>query len=59
MSPAAPVWVGPGRSACYLVSLGYNARKAIDEVRAKRPGSIETKVQEEAVKTSEKQIGQA
>jgi len=45
--------------ACYLVSLGYNALEAIDEVRAKRPGSIETKDQEEAVKTYAKQIGVA
>ncbi len=34
---------------CYLVSLGYSAQEAINEVRAKRPGSIETKTQEEAV----------
>ena len=34
---------------CFLVSLGYNAQEAINEVRAKRPGSIETKTQEEAV----------
>jgi atypical dual specificity phosphatase len=45
--------------ACYLVSLGYNALEATDEVRAKRPGSIETKDQEEAVKTYAKQIGVA
>lgn len=36
--------------ACYLVSQGYEAGAAIDEVRAKRPGSIETKSQEETVK---------
>jgi atypical dual specificity phosphatase len=35
--------------ACYLVSLGYNALEAINEVRAKRPGSIETKAQEEVI----------
>jgi len=36
--------------ACYLVSLGYNSIEAINEVRVRRPGSIETKTQEEAVK---------
>lgn len=36
--------------ACYLVSQGYEATAAIDEVRTKRPGSIETKSQEDAVK---------
>lgn len=36
--------------ACYLVSQGYEAGAAIDEVRAKRPGSIETKSQEETVR---------
>ncbi len=35
--------------ACYLVSKGYNAAEAIEEVRAKRPGSLETTEQEEAV----------
>src|SRR3972149_5303624 len=29
--------------ACYLVSKGHSARKAISEVREKRPGSIETR----------------
>ncbi len=32
--------------ACYLVSKGYNAIKAIELVRIKRPGSIETNEQE-------------
>ena len=36
---------------CFLFSLGYNAQEAINEVRAKRPGSIETQTQEEAVET--------
>ena len=36
--------------ACYLVSQGYQGDIAIDEVRAKRPGSIETISQEDAVK---------
>ena len=35
--------------ACYLVSNGLDAEKAINEVRAKRPGSIETKAQSDAV----------
>ncbi len=35
--------------ACYLVSKGYNAEKAIELVREKRPGSIETSEQEKIV----------
>jgi atypical dual specificity phosphatase len=35
--------------ACYLVSKGYNAVDAIEEVRTKRPGSLETIEQEEVV----------
>ena len=35
--------------ACYLVSKGYNAADAIEEVRTKRPGSLETIEQEEIV----------
>ena len=35
--------------ACYLVSKGYDAAKAIKVVRTKRPGSIETIEQEELV----------
>jgi len=35
--------------ACYLVSKGYDAQKAIGVVRIKRPGSIETSQQEEVV----------
>ncbi len=35
--------------ACYLVSEGYSAASAIEEVRTKRPGSIETIEQEEIV----------
>lgn len=35
--------------ACYLVSKGYDAETAIEEVRTKRPGSIETIEQEEVV----------
>ncbi len=41
--------------ACYLVSKGYNAAKAIEEVRVKRPGSIETVEQEELVMKYEDQ----
>ena len=44
---------GVGRTgtmlACYLVSKGYNAADAIEEVRTKRPGSVETIEQEEVV----------
>jgi atypical dual specificity phosphatase len=36
--------------ACYLVSIGFGADSAVQEVRARRPGSIETKAQEEAVR---------
>ncbi len=36
--------------ACYLVRQGFEADAAINEVRAKRPGSIETNSQEEVVK---------
>ncbi|MDO8490581.1 MAG: dual specificity protein phosphatase family protein [Dehalococcoidia bacterium] len=67
LSEGRPVGVscgaGIGRTgtilACYLVSQGYEAGAAMDEVRAKRPGSIERKSQEEAVKAYakvEKQI---
>jgi atypical dual specificity phosphatase len=35
--------------ACYLVSKGYKATDAIEDVRTKRPGSIETIEQEEVV----------
>ena len=41
--------------ACYLVSKGYNAAKAIEEVRVKRPGSVETIEQEELVMKYEAQ----
>ena len=36
--------------ACYLVSKGHDADAAINEVRNKRPGSIETEAQENVVK---------
>ncbi|MDR4508834.1 MAG: dual specificity protein phosphatase family protein [Candidatus Brocadiaceae bacterium] len=35
--------------ACYLVCKGYNAETAIEEVRKKRPGSVETVEQEETI----------
>ncbi|MGB8348181.1 MAG: dual specificity protein phosphatase 23 [Ktedonobacteraceae bacterium] len=35
--------------ACYLVSQGYSAREAIEQVSTKRPGSIETPEQKAAV----------
>jgi atypical dual specificity phosphatase len=35
--------------ACYLVSKGYSASDAIEEVRIRRPGSLETIEQEEVV----------
>ncbi|MBS1258453.1 MAG: hypothetical protein MAG551_01512 [Candidatus Scalindua arabica] len=41
--------------ACYLVSKGYNAAKAIEEVRVKRPGSVETIEQEALVMKYEDQ----
>ncbi|MHC4182819.1 MAG: dual specificity protein phosphatase 23 [Planctomycetota bacterium] len=51
---------GAGRTgtmlACYLVSKGYDAAKAIEEVRRKRPGSIETPGQEEVVVRCEGKI---
>lgn len=36
--------------ACYLVGEGWTADEAIQEVRVKRPGSIETEAQEETVR---------
>ena len=58
ISAGRPVGVsykfGLGRTgiirACYLVRHGLDANVAIDEVRKKRPGSIETKEQENVVK---------
>ena len=35
--------------ACYLVASGFSPADAIDSVRNKRPGSIETREQEQAV----------
>jgi atypical dual specificity phosphatase len=42
--------------ACYLVSQGYDPLRAIEEVRARRPGSIETKAQSEAVYAYARQL---
>ena len=36
--------------ACYFVSVGYDPQSAIDYVRQLRPGSIQTRDQEEAVR---------
>lgn len=43
--------------ACYLVSSCLSSEEAISEVRAKRPGSIETKEQEEAIITYASRLG--
>ena len=44
--------------ACYLVKYGgYGAQEAIDEIRRKRPGSIQSAVQETAIKMYEKSLG--
>jgi len=64
LSKGLPVGVscraGLGRTgtilACYLVSQGYETGAAIDEVRRKRPGSIETKSQEDVIKAYAKQF---
>ncbi len=52
---------GMGRTgtilACYLVSLGFASDAAINEVRKKRPGSVETKEQENAVESYAHTIG--
>jgi atypical dual specificity phosphatase len=57
LAAARPVGVscgaGKGRTgtilACYFVSQGWDAQKAMTYVRSLRPGSIETKAQENAV----------
>jgi atypical dual specificity phosphatase len=41
--------------ACYLVSQGSSARQAIEQVRMKRPGSIETPEQEAVVELYERE----
>ena len=43
--------------ACYLIKYGgYGAQQAIDEVRQKRPGSIQSAVQETAIQMYEKSL---
>ncbi|HID24363.1 MAG TPA: hypothetical protein EYP14_18450, partial [Planctomycetaceae bacterium] len=42
--------------SCYLVSRGYSAEDAIDKVRSVRPGSVETRGQEELVRLYEKKL---
>lgn len=42
--------------ACYLVNKGYNAQRAMAEVRGKRPGSIETIEQEDTVVKYEERL---
>jgi len=51
---------GKGRTgtmlSCYLVHRGRSAEEAVAEVRRRRPGSIETRSQEEAVRAYEIRI---
>ena len=50
-------WAGRGRTgtvlACYLVTQGMTAKEAIEHIRVKRPGSIETGIQINAIKNYE------
>lgn len=39
--------------ACYLVSRGMSAEEAMQEVRRRRPGSVESRAQEQAVRDYE------
>lgn len=54
---------GMGRTgtilACYLVDRGETANQAIQEVRWQRPGSIETRAQEEIIRDYEGQLKRA
>lgn len=53
---------GKGRTgtmlACYFVSAGETPERALARVRALRPGSVETELQEDAVKEYARRIGQ-
>ena len=42
--------------ACYLVSRGYSAHDAIEQVRVKRPGSVETQEQEAIIGVYEQEL---
>lgn len=42
--------------ACYLVNKGFSAKKAIMEVRRRRPGSIETMEQEDTIVKYEERL---
>ena len=42
--------------ACYLVSRGHPAEDAIERVRSRRPGSVETPGQEEAVRACARRL---
>ena len=65
VSAGRPVGVscgaGLGRTgtilACYLVSQCFSAEEAINKVRVRRPGSIETREQEDAILAYAKTVG--
>ncbi len=42
--------------ACYLVARGANPEDALEEVRRRRPGSVETPGQEEAVRACARRV---
>ena len=42
--------------ACYLVSTGMPAEEALGEIRRRRPGSVESRAQEEAVRNYEEHL---
>jgi len=45
--------------ACYLVSTGYSARDALEQVRSLRPGSVESPFQQDFVYTYEERLRKA
>ena len=51
---------GMGRTgvilACYLVTLGLSAEEAVNELRVRRPGSVETLDQEQCIKEYEERL---